>query len=190
MKVFRPETFDHGAVSVPPCIGTARLDLHWLSPELMRGLLDGAVTEIDGAAVSEPWREAMLPRLRMRFAQIEQDPRTAPFLLRTIVERGSSRLIGHIGFHGPPGANALAAADSLELGYGVAPLARRQGYATEAVLGMMDWAAREHRIRRFLASVGPWNAPSLRLVAKLGFVEVARVMDEEDGLEIVFELRR
>ena len=171
-------------------ITTARLCLEWLSPDTIRGLLEGSVADIAGAPVDDGWRDAMIPRLRMRLDDIERDAQAAPYLLRAMIDRRSQRLVGHIGFHGPPGANALGATDALELGYGVAAAARRQGYATEAAVALIDWAVREHDIHRFLASVGPWNTASLGVVGKLGFREVSRVIDEEDGLEIVFELLR
>ncbi len=93
------------------------------------------------------------------------------------------RLIGHIGFHDPPGPEG-----KVEVGYTVWPEHRRQGYAQEAVEALFDWAEREHGIHRFVASVGPWNEPSLGLVRKLGFVQTGVQMDEYDGLELVFEL--
>jgi RimJ/RimL family protein N-acetyltransferase len=51
----------------------------------------------------------------------------------------------------------------------------------------MGWALVEHGVRRFLASSAPTNAASIRVVEKLGFVEVSRVWDDEDGEEIVYE---
>jgi RimJ/RimL family protein N-acetyltransferase len=39
-------------------------------------------------------------------------------------------------------------------------------------------------------SVSPENAASLAVVRKLGFERTGERMDEEDGLEHVFELRR
>jgi len=37
------------------------------------------------------------------------------------------------------------------------------------------------------ASVAPGNAPSLGLIAPLGFVHIGEQIDERDGLELVFE---
>ena len=105
-----------------------------------------------------------------------------------MVRRETREFVGRIGFHGAPGANALGADDAVELGYTVEPAFRRQGFAEEAIRGMMDWA-RTRSVSRFMASIGPKNTPSLALAAKLGFAEVARVIDEEDGPEIVLELR-
>lgn len=183
-------SMDNASIPTDLSISTARLRLQWLSPTAIRGLLDGSVGDVGGATVTEAWLAAMAPRLRMRLEQIARDPRRAPFLLRAMIDCRSLRLVGHVGFHGPPGSNALGAADALELGYGVEVAARRKGYATEAAVGMIEWAEREHDIHRYLASVGPWNVASLGLVRKLGFSEVTRVLDEEDGEEIVFELRR
>jgi RimJ/RimL family protein N-acetyltransferase len=53
----------------------------------------------------------------------------------------------------------------------------------------MDWAWLRHGVDRFIASVSPDNAPSLRVVAKLGFVRIGSHMDEVDGPEDVFERR-
>ena len=106
-----------------------------------------------------------------------------------MVRRETHEFVGEIGFHGTPGTNALGELDAIELGYTVEPAFRRQGFAEEAIRGMMAWA-QARSISRFMESIGPTNTPSLALAAKLGFTEIARVIDEEgDGPEIVFELR-
>jgi ribosomal-protein-alanine N-acetyltransferase len=74
------------------------------------------------------------------------------------------------------------------MGYTVMPDHRRRGYAVEAASGMMDWARRIHGVRRFRLSISPSNDPSLAMAAKMGFVRTGEQMDEEDGLEYVFEL--
>jgi RimJ/RimL family protein N-acetyltransferase len=94
-------------------------------------------------------------------------------------------MVGHIGFHGPPQTIGRA-----ELGYSVVPDHRRRGYAIESARAMMDWAALEHETRSFFVSIAPDNAPSLALATKLGFARVGEQIDEEDGLEYVFELVR
>lgn len=126
--------------------------------------------------------------LRRRLEQVSLDPDSARWLLRAMVRRDTRGFVGRIGFHGKPGTNALGAMDAVELGYTVEPASRRQGFAAEAIRGMLDWA-RTQSISRFLVSIGPTNTPSLALAAKFGFAEVARVIDEDDGPEIVFELR-
>ena len=52
---------------------------------------------------------------------------------------------------------------------------------------VLDWAATEHGVRRFRASVAPDNVASLALVARLGFTVVGRRIDEVDGEELVLE---
>ena len=108
---------------------------------------------------------------------------------RAIVLREPVRkIIGHIGFHGPPGVNGPGTADAVEIGYTVFPDARGLGYAAEAASALIDWAARSHGIRHFIASVAPGNAPSEAIVAKLGFTHTGEQWDEEDGLEWIFEI--
>jgi RimJ/RimL family protein N-acetyltransferase len=97
-------------------------------------------------------------------------------------------VVGHAGFHGPPGVNARDAAGAVEVGYTIFPQHRGRGYARQAALALVDWARREHGIRRFLASVAPGNEPSLAVVRRLGFVQTGERWDAEDGLELVFEL--
>ena len=97
-------------------------------------------------------------------------------------------MVGHAGFHGPAGTNGPQAPGALEIGYTVLPPFRGRGYATEAVVALMDWARSEHGIAVFIASVSPGNEPSLAIVRKLGFAQTGEQWDEEDGLELVFEL--
>jgi RimJ/RimL family protein N-acetyltransferase len=99
-------------------------------------------------------------------------------------------MIGHAGFHGQPGVNGKQDPEAVELGYTIFEPHRGRGYATEAARALMDWAATEKGIRRFIASVAPTNDPSLAIVKKLGFVHTGEQWDEEDGLELVFELDR
>lgn len=169
-------------------ITTARLDLVLLTIETLEGVLAGRVSAVDGVALAADWRAQYQRLLRRRRDQIARDPDDATWVLRLMVRRDTRELVGNIGFHGKPGSNALGAPDAVELGYSVQPEFRRRGFAEEAVRGMMGWA-RARSIRRFVLSVSPTNAPSLALAAKLGFREVTRVVDEEDGPEIVFELR-
>lgn len=124
--------------------------------------------------------------LRFRRDQLAKDPGRYPWSLRAIVLRAERRMIGFVNFHGPPGVNDVAAKDAVELGWSVFSAYRRNGYATETALALMDWATQVHRMHRFISATTPSNAASLRVHDKLGFVRTGEIVDGE----IVFELRR
>jgi ribosomal-protein-alanine N-acetyltransferase len=173
-------------------IQSDRLDLVWLSPDLIEGLLAGRHAEAErscGFAVPADWPDDHDARfLAFRLKQAREDPTQSPWLVRAIVLRGPERLmIGNIGFHGAPGHNARKAPCAVEIGYRVFAEHRRRGYATEAVRALLNWA-RAQGIDHFVASVGPETEPSLAIVRQLGFREVGRHWDDEDGEELEFEL--
>jgi ribosomal-protein-alanine N-acetyltransferase len=168
-------------------IATERLGLVWLSPEMIEALLDSRRDELP-FAVPDEWPDEHDRRfLAFRLRQTGDDPGRAPWLVRAIVLPQSREMIGHIGFHGPPGINARRAPEAVEVGYTIFPAHRRRGYATEAVRALLAWA-REQGVEHFIASVAPQNEPSLRLVRRLGFAEVGSHWDDEDGEELEFEL--
>ena len=74
----------------------------------------------------------------------------------------------------------------VELGYTVFEPDRRRGYASEACRGMMDWAARNHGVTRFVVSIGLGNVASLAMAKRLGFLRVGSCTDLVDGPEDVF----
>jgi RimJ/RimL family protein N-acetyltransferase len=124
-----------------------------------------------------------------RLEQLRRNPDIQRWLARAIVLRDHERsMIGNVGFHGEPGVNSALAPDALEIGYGIRAEHRRQGFASEAVAALLDWA-RAQGVSHFVASVAPDNEPSLAIVHKLGFVRTGEHIDPEDGLEHVFELR-
>jgi ribosomal-protein-alanine N-acetyltransferase len=173
-----------------PAIVSPRLELVSLPAAVLNALLEGrrddAETQLSTPLPADWPDAASEPFLRLRLEQMLRDPGAQKWLVRALVRRGDATMIGHAGFHGPPGSNGLAA-DKVELGYTIFPAFRGQSYATEAVVALMEWAEREGA-RRFVASVGPGNEPSLAIVRKLGFVQTGEQWDEEDGLELVFEL--
>jgi RimJ/RimL family protein N-acetyltransferase len=178
-------------VDVPP-IRSARLDLVSFSPAVIRALLDGRRDEAEGELGFQlpdgfPGDD-LESLLRLRLGQMEEDLGSRQWLVRGLVLRKEGTIVGHAGFHGPPGSFGLDPGKA-ELGYTVFPPYRGRGYATEAAVALMDWAGGEG-VSRFVASVSPGNEPSLAIVAKLGFVQTGQQWDEEDGLELVFELDR
>jgi RimJ/RimL family protein N-acetyltransferase len=175
-----------------PTIRTRRLDLVSMTPEFMdavlRDRLAEAQEELGAALPADAVDAAVESFLARRIEQLQKDPDVQKWLARAMIRReGGREMIGNAGFHGEPGVNSASAPDALEIGYGVRLEHRRQGYATEAVEGLIGWA-RSEGIHHFVASVAPDNEPSLAIIRKLGFVRTGEHIDPEDGLEHVFEL--
>ena len=176
-------------IEVAP-ISSARLDLVSMSPAFLEASLARELArcaELLGASVPEEWNAPGLIRMRLR--QLRADPAQQAWLLRALVLRAERRMVGFAGFHAPPGALPLPPG-AAELGYTVFREDRRRGFAREAALALMDWAQREHGVVQFIASIGPTNAPSLALAQELGFTKIGEQIDDEDGPEDVFSLRR
>jgi RimJ/RimL family protein N-acetyltransferase len=165
---------------------TDRLELVPLSPAFLEAVISGRRTEaerIAGLSLPVGWPDEVDARwLRIRLEEM-QKPGWQTWLVRAMMAIGDRRMVGHIGFHGPPDEIGRA-----EMGYTVFAEYRRRGYAAEAAMGMMDWACARHGVTRFYLAISPDNAPSLAMAAKLGFARIGEQMDEEDGLEYVFEL--
>ncbi|MBD0349467.1 MAG: GNAT family N-acetyltransferase [Thermoleophilia bacterium] len=178
-------------MDVPP-IETERLELLPLPEAFIEALVERRREQAAelGLTLPEDWPDDHDARfLHFRLRQMRADEAWRQWLVRGIVLRADGRpMIGHIGFHGPPGVNAKRRPDAVEVGYTVFPAHRRQGYATEALRALIGWTHREHSIRHFIASVAPDNDPSLAIVRRLGFVETGSHWDDDDGLELEWEL--
>lgn len=176
-----------------PAISARGLELVSMSPAFVEALLEGRREEAAAllrARIPGGWPDAHDGGfLRLRLDQMRNDPDVQRWLVRALVLRGPDpALVGHAGFHGPPGANGPRKPGALEIGYTVFPAFRGRGYATEAAAALIGWARGEEGVIDFIASVAPDNGPSLAVVRKLGFVQTGEQWDEEDGLELVFEL--
>jgi RimJ/RimL family protein N-acetyltransferase len=179
---------DDARVPVPP-IRTPRFELVPMSMRFMRLLLardlDAASGEI-GVRVPDDLPEQLDNFLQFRIADLETDPAAEPWLGRAVVltrPGGEKQFVGTAGFHAPPDADGR-----VEVGYRVEPEHRRQGVASEVVRALFDWAAREHGIKRFRASVAPGNVASLAVIRRLGFHQTGVQIDDIDGEELVFDL--
>ncbi|WP_035792587.1 GNAT family N-acetyltransferase [Kitasatospora mediocidica] len=87
---------------------------------------------------------------------------THPFGGYEIRRRSDGLAIGGIGFHGAPDEDG-----SVAIGYGLAESARGQGYATEAVRGILA-AAAGWGVSRLLGDTEHTNLPSQRVMLAAG----------------------
>jgi ribosomal-protein-alanine N-acetyltransferase len=180
---------DDDDLLAPLPIRTARLELSTFTVRAMRAALVSDLTTVEAeldAVVPADLRDRLGDLFAMRIDQATADPASLPWLARAMVMAdpvtGLRRMVGSVGFHAVPDGTPPWA----EVGYHVEPGDRRQGLATEAVRGLLDWAE-GLGIHRFRASVSPSNTASLATIAHFGFRQVGVQWDEIDGEELVFE---
>jgi RimJ/RimL family protein N-acetyltransferase len=162
-----------------------------MSPEAIQALLEGdgeRASRLLNALVPEDLLAGQEGFARLRVEQMQRDPSLQQWLVRAVVLRDGRDAVGHAGFHGVAGKNSKCDPEAVEIGYTILPSQRGRGLATEAAKALMRWAREEHGIRRFILSIAPDNEPSLAIARKLGFEQTGEVWDDEDGVELVFEL--
>lgn len=138
----------------------------------MAGILGASVPpEWPGEAPVELWRRRAT------------EPTAIPWLARAIVSHASREMVGHAGFHLPPGDPVIGrwAPGGVEVGYRVFTAHQRQGYATETLRALIAFA-RERGVRHILAVTSAGNAPSIAVLRRCNFRYGGRIEDEE-GLE-------
>jgi [ribosomal protein S5]-alanine N-acetyltransferase len=161
-----------------------------MTPEFLEAVLDDRREEaaaLIGAELPEGFpRDGGLRFFTLRLRQMRQDPRFLEWCPHAVVLDGV--MIGHAGYHGPPGVNARSYPEAVEIGYTIEASYRGHGHATAAAAELLR-KAEERGVRHFFASSSPRNEPSLAIIRKLGFTRTGEVMDDEDGVELVFELQ-
>ena len=83
-----------------------------------------------------------------------------------IVRTADAQLVGNCGFKGEPRNHAV------ELGYSIASEHQRNGYASEAVRGLVRFAFSDPVLHRVLAETLPELTPSIGVLRKCGFRQV------------------
>jgi RimJ/RimL family protein N-acetyltransferase len=167
------------------------IELRPMTPEFVEALLEGdrerAGRVLDVELPDDFPHEEGMRFFALRLRQMREDARFQEWCPHAVVLDG--RMIGHAGYHGPPGVNAKQNPDAVEIGYTIEEPYRGNGYAKAAATELLR-RAEERGIRHFVACTQPDNEPSLAIIRGLGFTQTGEAMDEEDGLELVFELER
>jgi RimJ/RimL family protein N-acetyltransferase len=120
---------------------------------------------------------------RRRRDQVALDPADAGWVTGIIWDEERQVAVGRAGFHGRPDAAGL-----VEIGYAVDPAYRRRGYARAAFEALLARAAADPLVRRVRVTIAPDNLASYGLAAGYGFTKVGEQWDDEDGLEIIYEI--
>lgn len=107
------------------------------------------------------------------------------FGLYVLVRRADDRAVGGMGFHSAPDEDGKA-----EVGYDLAEAARGNGYATEALRALAEWALARDDVQRLLAVVDRGNVPSQGVITRAGFKRVGEdSADSRDEEQFSYELR-
>ncbi|HEV7188851.1 MAG TPA: GNAT family N-acetyltransferase [Blastococcus sp.] len=166
---------------------TPRVEIVQLDAAALRGLGDG-----DQAAAERTSPVPLSPYLagpecrrvwKVRAEQVVQDPASAAWVTGVVWDPDRRLAVGRAGYHGPPDAAGM-----VEVGYSIDPQFRRQGYARAALRALLTRAEADPDVRTFRATISPDNVASRDLVVAHGLVEVGEQWDDEDGLEIVYEV--
>ena len=97
----------------------------------------------------------------------------------SMVLKDAQEYVGDLGFKGPVKKHAV------EIGYGVLPEYEGQGYTTEAVQAMTQWAFQQKDVVFVETETDPENKASQRVLEKCGFVPDGTT--REEGPRFVLE---
>jgi len=142
---------------------TARLRLEPVTPEMADAARSGqnAFANVIGADAPADWCAASLGLVARSISMVG----SAPAPTRAIaIHRQEGVVIGDVRFE--PSTRSQS---EFEIGYGVAKSRRRQGYATEAVNGVIDWLFEDAGAETILAGCDSSNIASIRTLRRLGF---------------------
>lgn len=170
---------------------TPRIRFAELGRAAMEALLEGErgrAGELVGAELPGFFvEERALWLWRYRLGQLADDPAGAPWYARQVIidsPDGTDTAVGHGGFHGPPDPVGM-----VEVGYAVVPARRRLGYARATLTELHRRAVETPGAHTLRATVTPDNTASLATLAPFGFTHVGEQWDEEDGRELIYEVR-
>ncbi|SFS74565.1 GNAT family N-acetyltransferase [Paenibacillus sp. BC26] len=104
--------------------------------------------------------------------QLKLDPTLLGWGVWLVTDTATREVLGDIGFKGKP-TGGIA-----EVGYGFTPSARNQGYATESVRALLDWAFSTGQAATIVAECLADNHASINVLKKLGMKQT----DEQDGM--------
>ena len=118
----------------------------------------------------------------LKYAEENPDTKGFSFWYIVLIEGNKRDLIGGIGFKGKPSEDG-----TIEIGYSIMETHHRNGYASEAVAALVNWAFSQENVFRVIAETFPDLIPSQKVLEKSGFRFIGE--GSEPGI-IRFELKR
>lgn len=156
----------------PNSIETERLHLFPLTVPQLHLYLK-ANDELEKALDLTPFGRTIAPQVKdmvAKFTLPNMEKATGnDYLFYTfwlVVDKQSRLIVAELGFKGPPVMEGR-----VEIGYGTMPTQQNKGYMTEAVKGLLQWAAGRGDVNTVLAETHALNKASIRVVEKNGFTQ-------------------
>ncbi|WP_027007445.1 GNAT family N-acetyltransferase [Conexibacter woesei] len=158
---------------------TPRLRLRPLAPDEMRELLEGR--PLPGQTWAEGYPlDGTLVAVAMQQELVDADIDRGGFCHYQVMLADEDVVIGDVGFHAPP--DELG---EVSVGFGIVPVARRRGYAVEALQAVLAWALARSEVRSVHADTDLVNLASQRVLLGAGMQVVA-----DEGDRKVYEISR
>jgi [ribosomal protein S5]-alanine N-acetyltransferase len=105
----------------------------------------------------------MGPHINMYIEQLAEDPFLKGWGVWLVLRQDSRQVIGDMGFKGKPDERR-----TVEIGYGILPESQNQGFATEAVGALQEWAFSTGLVDKITAECLEENIPSIKVLKKAG----------------------
>lgn len=147
-------------------VQTSRLTLLACTAPIARAAYRGRrnLEALLGVRVDRDWPGVEIRGFLPVYArQVEAAPGLVGWGVWLVIQTLDQEVIGDIGFKGRPNASG-----SVDIGYGIVPARRRQGYAYEAAVGLRDWAFTQPGVEHLTGDCWPYNTASARILEKLG----------------------
>jgi len=151
---------------------TPRLDLVLMDGDVARAVASGVSDNGHPWAAGYPLGSSLL-RAELKLAADAHERPLGRFGTYQVVRRADGHVIGDVGFMGPPDATG-----AVHVGCAIADDARGQGYATEALAAVLEWARGQTGLTCVLADTTRSNLASQRLLERVGLNRVG----EDDEL--------
>lgn len=159
-------------------IQTPRLVLTRSTPGRLAALIHGPpeYERIFGHRVEHgyiEWPDMLVFSLEQARAYVEHQQWWLPYLM---IHPGHDALVGFCGYKGPPDGDGF-----VEIGYGIAPAYRGQGFVSEVASALAGHALAHTGVTGVRAHTLPETSASTRILTKCGFVHTGDFQDPDDG---------
>ena len=149
-------------------IRSTRLNLISANAELIKKDIAGReyLAEALDARVPESWPPDLYGPSAMQYAltQLDDASEQGWSFWYLVTADDTCELAGICGFKGRPDQSG-----SVEIGYSILSNYQRRGFATEAVVRLVDWAFSHHNVHEVCAETMPHLSQSIRVLEKNGF---------------------